>query len=174
MKYAVIYSSKTGNTEKLAEQIRESLPGQECTYFGIAEQVTSDEEKMALLQAADVVFVGFWTDKGSCDDSVASVLEAVEDKKLFLFGTAGFGGSDAYFKQILTRVKLHVKESCQIVGTYMCQGKMPQSVRQRYEKMFLDNPEKQKAMLDNFDRALPHPDAEDLEKLQAAVRETVK
>lgn len=169
MKYAVVYSSKTGNTEKLAGEIRESLSGQECVYFGTAEQKESASEMKQSIQRADLVFVGFWTDKGSCDESVAAVLESLKDKKLFLFGTAGFGGSDTYFEQILTRVKLHVTESCQVVGNYMCQGKMPQSVRTRYEKMFLDNPPKQKAMLDNFDRALPHPDAADLEKLRAAV-----
>lgn len=168
MKYAVVYSSKTGNTEKLAEQIRESLSGQECVYFGKAEP-----EEAAQMQDAELIFVGFWTDKGSCDESIAELLEALEGKTLFLFGTAGFGGSEAYFDQILARVKLHVTDSCQIAGTYMCQGKMPQSVRQRYEKMFSDNPEKQKMMLDNFDRALSHPDTEDLGKLDVLLRQYV-
>ena len=57
----------------------------------------------------------------------------------------------------------------------MCQGKMPMSVRARYEKM-LESPEhvpNVSAMIENFDRALSHPDAEDLAALQAAVRSAV-
>ena len=52
----------------------------------------------------------------------------------------------------------------------MCQGKMPLSVRQRYEKMMEmpDHGPNPEAMIANFDRALTHPDAEDLENLKAA------
>ena len=53
----------------------------------------------------------------------------------------------------------------------MCQGRMPQSVRVRYEGMLQQNPEdeRMKAMIENFDRALEHPDKEDLERLRLAV-----
>ena len=33
-RYSIIYSSKTGNTKKLAEKIREVLPEENCDYFG--------------------------------------------------------------------------------------------------------------------------------------------
>ena len=59
-----------------------------------------------------------------------------------------------------------------VFGCYMCQGKMPMSVRQRYESMkkqpiHLPNLD---AMIENFDKALSHPDADDLEQLKQAVR----
>ena len=54
----------------------------------------------------------------------------------------------------------------------MCQGKMPQSVRERYVKM-KENPE-HPANLDmliaNFDCALSHPDMDDLEKLKKIIK----
>ena len=54
----------------------------------------------------------------------------------------------------------------------MCQGKMPQSVRERYVKM-KENPE-HLANLDmliaNFDCALSHPDMDDLEKLKKIIK----
>ena len=34
MSYAIIYSSRTGNTALLAQAIREALPQEECLYFG--------------------------------------------------------------------------------------------------------------------------------------------
>ncbi len=48
----------------------------------------------------------------------------------------------------------------------MCQGKMPQAVRRRYEAME-ESPRRQ-IMLDNFDRALSHPNEGDLTALEQA------
>ena len=58
----------------------------------------------------------------------------------------------------------------------MCQGKMPQSVRKRYEAMQEKNPqdEKVKMMIENYDRAQTHPDEEDLIHLREAVAEAVR
>ena len=49
-------------------------------------------------------------------------------------------GSDAYFEKILGQVKQSIDASNTVIGEYMCQGKMPQSVRERYVKM-KENPE---------------------------------
>lgn len=34
MRYAIVYSSRTGNTARLAETIRETLGQETCLYFG--------------------------------------------------------------------------------------------------------------------------------------------
>ena len=89
-----------------------------------------------------------------------------------MFGTCGFGGSEAYFQKVLTAVKKNVDSSNTIVGTYMCQGKMPQSVKDRYLKMKkspvpVPNVDQ---LIANFDTALTHPDTLDLEKLKNIVK----
>lgn len=160
MSYAIVYSSRTGNTAMLARAVREALPQEDCRYFGAPAP-------QAL--AADTVYVGFWTDKGTCDEPTARFLQSLTDQKVFLFGTAGFGGAPAYFQQILDRVKANLAPGVQVTGTYMCQGKMSQAVRDRYAAME-ENP-RRTAMLENFDQALSHPDQEDLARLQAAVGE---
>ena len=160
MSYAIVYSSRTGNTAMLARAVREALPQEDCRYFGAPAP-------QAL--AADTVYVGFWTDKGTCDEPTARFLQSLTDQKVFLFGTAGFGGAPAYFQQILDRVKANLAPGVQVTGTYMCQGKIPQAVRDRYAAME-ENP-RRTAMLENFDQALSHPDQEDLARLQAAVGE---
>ena len=100
------------------------------------------------------------------------LLAKLKNKKIFLFGTAGFGGSDVYFEKILGQVKQSIDSSNAVIGEYMCQGKMPQSVRERYVKM-KENPE-HPANLDmliaNFDCALSHPDMDDLEKLKKIIK----
>ena len=146
--YSIIFSSVTGNTEKLADTIHETLPQDMCDYFGGNELQVPE---------SDLLYIGFWTDKGNA-----------ENKKIFLFGTAGFGGSNTYFNKILEQVRQSIDSSNEVIGAYMCQGKMPQSVRDRYIKM-KENPEHPAnldMLIENFDRALSHPDADDLERLK--------
>ena len=158
MSYAIVFSSRTGNTRLLADTLREHLPREECIYFG---------EPAEAAQEAGTLYLGFWTDRGHADAGMTEFLHQLKGKKVFLFGTAGFGGSEEYFAQILNAVQKELDESNTVIGTYMCQGKMPQSVRQRYEQM-LQQPDPApnlKMLIENFDRALSHPDAEDLERL---------
>jgi flavodoxin I len=162
MRYAVVYSSRTGNTALLAQTIRDMCTRDACLYFGAPD---------AQALAAQTLFVGFWTDKGTCDEQTARFLEQLTDQRVFLFGTAGFGGAPEYFEQILSRVKAHMGQDVQLIGTYMCQGKMPQQVRDRYASME-DSP-RRTAMLQNFDQALGHPDAQDLARLKSAVEQCV-
>ena len=163
-KYSIIFSSLTGNTKKLADTIRAVLPAEDCDYFGApkAEELHSE-----------ILYIGFWTDKGNADSATLELLSKLRDKKVFLFGTAGFGGSEAYFQKILEHVKHSVGPSNSVFGEYMCQGKMPMTVRQQYEKM-LQQPNHApnlEMLIDNFDKALAHPDAADLDQLRKKAAE---
>ena len=68
MSYSIVYSSRTGNTALLAQAIREALPQEECSYFGAPH---------AEALAADTIYVGFWTDKGTCDEQTAHFLQSL-------------------------------------------------------------------------------------------------
>ena len=118
---------------------------------------------------AEMIYVGFWTDKGTADQACLELLGRLRNKKIFLFGTAGFGGSEAYFTQILERVQANVPDSCEIVGTFMCQGKMPDVVRERYAAM--EPSPKRDMMLENFQKALAHPNEDDLTALTKLVQD---
>lgn len=111
MSYAIVYSSRTGNTELLARAIQSALPAEDCLYFG---------------------------------------------------------GPDA---AVLKRVQANLGQGCTLVGSYMCQGKMPQAVRRRYEAMLAapDHAPNLEAMIEDFDHALSHPDTADLDGLTKAV-----
>ena len=161
-RYSIVYSSSTGNTKKLADTIYAVLPKENCDYFGVPKEGGLYSE---------MLYIGFWTDKGNADKSTLTLLSTLKNKKIFLFGTAGFGGSEAYFQNILNRVKASIDPSNSVVGEYMCQGKMPQSVRERYQKMKAqpEHPANTDALIENFDRALSHPDARDLERLKEIV-----
>ena len=143
MKYAIVFSSQTGNTKQLAETVSSVLPQADLCFFGSPSQ---------------------------------EALKTLKGKEVFLFGTAGFGGSQEYFDKILSSVQKRLGASNTVIGTYMCQGKMPQSVRERYVKMKnspLPIPNVDK-MIENFDTAVSHPDETDLQKLKYAVAQCIK
>lgn len=159
MTYSIVYSSKTGNTKMLADALHQALPADDCVYFGAPD---------AQALAAERIYIGFWTDKGTCDAETAAFLAQLTQQEIFLFGTCGFGGGVAYFEQILARVRDLLPESVQLVGSYLCPGKMPQSVRDRYVRIAEEEPAKRshmQKMIFNFDCALSHPDADDLQAL---------
>ena len=93
-RYSIVYSSSTGNTKKLADTIYAVLPKENCDYFGVPKEGGLYSE---------MLYIGFWTDKGNADKSTLTLLSTLKNKKIFLFGTAGFGGSEAYFQKILNR-----------------------------------------------------------------------
>ena len=92
MSYAIVFSSKTGNTKLLADTLHACLPQENCCYFGTPAPAAME---------ADTLYVGFWTDKGNADESTLDFLKQLHGKSIFLFGTAGFGGSEEYFNKIL-------------------------------------------------------------------------
>ena len=100
--YSIIFSSMTGNTRKLADKIHEVLPKESCDYFGTADAQGTESE---------LLYIGFWTDKGNADSDTLDFISKLKNKKIFLFGTAGFGGSDAYFQRILGNVKMSIDSS---------------------------------------------------------------
>lgn len=154
MSYAIICSSKTGNTEKLAQRAREVL----------------GEKGEGPVADADLVLLGSWTDKGGMDPALTDALPQLAGKRVFLFGTCGFGGSQAYYDRVLDRFAAALPEGAQVVGRFMCQGQMPPAVRERYVKMAEQDPKKFEHMIENFDRALGHPDDADLDAFEAALR----
>ena len=167
MKYSIVFSSVTGNTRQLADAILSVLPQENLRYFGPPAEIALE---------ADRLYVGFWTDKGHCNKEISTFLKGVKGKEIFLFGTAGFGGSQEYFDKILDSVQKHIDRSNTVIGTFMCQGKMPASVRERYVKM-KEQPDHMPnidAMIENFDKALSHPDADDLVKLTESVSEAIE
>lgn len=170
MNAAVVYSSASGNTERVANAVMSRLAEQGVTlaYQGKVPRAGSAEEAEAL--SADVVCAGFWTDKGTCAEDMAAFLAKLDGKRVFLFGTAGFGGSEQYFSQIAGRVAENLPATAELVGSAMCQGQMGPGVKARYEAMLKDDPAnaRVKAMIENFEHALGHPDEADCDRIASA------
>lgn len=166
MKVAIVYSSHTGNTKLLASTIQGCFNNSEVVYCG----TVNDE-----IPEADIYFIGSWTDKGNASNEIIEFIEALNHKQVAIFGTAGFGGSQEYFKTLFERVQKHINSTNQVLGYFYCQGKMPMQVRDRYVKMITEHPDDAnlKVSIQNFDEALTHPDTMDLNNVVEWVKNTV-
>ena len=71
-RYSILYSSPTGNTKMLAEVIQEALPKEDCDYFGPCKEVDSN-----------MLYIGFWTDKGNADANTLKLLETLKNNANF-------------------------------------------------------------------------------------------
>lgn len=109
MKQIILYDSATGNTEYLAKALSHALPNVPCGPVGSLD-----------CSKAELVYLGFWTDKGTCSDRLRAVLPSLAGKQIFLFGTAGFGADQAYFSQIIRRLEGELPQNCTVIGWYMC------------------------------------------------------
>ena len=82
MKILVTYSSKTGNTKKLAEGIYEGLGEMEKEILPMSE--------VKSLDAYDTVLAGYWVDKGGANEEAAAFLKEISGKKVGVFATLAF------------------------------------------------------------------------------------
>lgn len=172
MKYAIVYSSRTGNTKMLAEQalevFRDTGKG-ECLFYGDASAALPEGQKDGKNpERADLLCVGFWTDKGNADAGSLAFLKALGERfpvpeKLILFGTAGFGSDPAYYDRVIHNIVRELPKAVNPVSYFMCQGRMPSNVLERYQAMLAANPEdvRTRRMIENFHAALSHPGQED-------------
>lgn len=135
MKILVTYSSKTGNTKKLAEGIYEGLANLENM-----EKTILPMNEAADWNAYDIILAGYWVDKGGANGEAAEYLKQIHGKKVGVFATLAFWpDSEHAYNSILAGEAL-VKENNHIIGKYICQGKIDSKMVEMFEKMPEGNP----------------------------------
>lgn len=173
MKYVIVYDSKTGNTQLLAEKLYLFLKREEAGYS--STEIMPIEEFNRNPVEADIYFVGFWTDRGSCSLSVIDALEYMDKKKVLLFGTCGMGNSPQYYKRIESKVSVWIPDECEKIGFFLCQGKMPEQIKEKYKSMEGNIPEEQRQeILQQYEIGKSHPDDEDINNFIESVKSVLK
>lgn len=160
MKYAITFSSMSGNTAALAGYLHDLLPAENCVYFG---EVSHEAAKID----ADLFFVGFWADKGSCDDKTRVFLKKLNKKTIVLFGTAGFGSGDDYFRRILNAAAKDIPVSNTVIPGFMCQGTVGAQSKAHFEQLLAEHPDNDeiRQALAACEAANGHPDDADFRRL---------
>lgn len=128
MKSIVIYSSLTGNTKQVAEAIASILPeGTPCVAMS---ELPSD------IASYDLVFAGFWVDKGTANKEARDILGTLHNLYIALFATAGVPPHMEHAKQSLVNAAACLPDGVVPVDTFICQGKVDPKVIEMMYKMF--------------------------------------
>ncbi len=157
MKSLVVYSSKSGNTRKLAEAVHGYLIG--------------DKEIAAIADAPDpagytFVAVGFWLKAGQPDpESQAFLAKLEKGQDVYLFATHGAAARSAHAKNAMKKAK-ELAAKAHILGTFSCPGEV--------DAEFMEV-EAQKSPLPVWLADAPaakgHPDAHDLKMVVRMLEE---
>lgn len=155
MKTLIVYSSKTGNTKKLAEAASDLIGGQK-TLCPITEAPDSD--------GFDLVVLGFWLQAGKPDPKASEYLAKVGGTALFLVATHGAAADSAHALNAMAHART-LAPSARIAGTFSCQGEV--------SPVFLEKARKkdpQPPWLGDAPTAVGHPDDTDIDHLKDALK----
>lgn len=161
----IVYSSKTGNTKKLAEGIHRGL-----LEGGVQARLAAVEEKP---DAADAswLLIGFWADKGKADQKTLEYLGGLEGRRIGLFGTLGADPGSNHARDLAKKTEALAAEKNTCLGSFLCQGKIDPALTGQFKKLPPDHPhamneERRK----RHEEAAKHPDEADIAAALAACR----
>lgn len=158
MKILITYSSKTGNTKKVAEAIKSQIP--QADIFSVSEI-----QNMEKIEKYDLIFIGGWIDKGTFDAGAFKTAELIRNKKTAYFFTLGAYPDSDHARDCVKNIDtLLEKNSNEIMGRFFCQGAIdPQLIK------YLSSLPQGHIMSPNAERikrwkdAASHPNTDDLE-----------
>lgn len=156
MKTLIVYSSRTGNTKKVAEAIQAAIPGD--------TDLVTDRNLPADLSGYDAIFAGFWADKGTANAEMVAVLPKLHHAKVAVFATAGAEPASDHAKDCLRNGSALLPSDATLIGTWSCQGKIDPKIVEMMAAMFpAGHPHSMTpARKARIEEAKKHPDADDL------------
>jgi flavodoxin len=164
----IVYSSKTGNTRKLAQGIRQGLEDR-----GFSARIASVEENPGVGDAAWVL-LGFWVDRGTADKRARRYLKGLSGQKVGLFGTLGAYPDSDHAKDCAGQARKLVEEKNSCLGCFLCQGKIDPKLTALFNKLPKGHPhgmneERRK----RHEEAAKHPNEEDIAAAVTASAEMI-
>lgn len=151
MKILIAVSSKTGNTRKIAEAIASAVPEAELHNVEDAPDPSP----------YDLIFMGFWVDKGTADKKAAGFIEKISKKTVAIFATLGAYPDSQHATDSLEKVAKLLPD-CQVVDRYICQGAIDPKLIEWMSKLPADHPHAPDDLRrQRWQDALTHPDEND-------------
>lgn len=111
----MLVSSRTGNTRKIADAVKEELVRQ---GWNVRERSKGEPVE------TENVIVCFWCFKSRFDPLNAKLLEDMSDKHILVFGTFGGYPESPYGAKVRTNVTADVSERNTCLGVFLSQGKV--------------------------------------------------
>ena len=155
----IVFSSKTGNTKKVAEAVHSSLK----ENFDILPIDSIDEP----IEAENLI-IGFWVDKGTVDSKTEPLLKELRGKKIAYLGTLGAYPDSPHAKDVEAAVQALTDESNEYLGCFLCQGKIDPKLTAMFAKFPSDHPHSMdEARKKRHEEAAKHPNEEDFANARA-------
>ena len=158
MKSLVVYSSKTGNTKKMADAIYETMPGEkEICKVDDAPDPTG----------YDLIGIAFWFQGGKPDPKSQEFMSKIGTQKIFMVATHGAAKGSGHAKKGLQYAR-ELMPSAEVLLSYSCQGE----VNEEFLKKAAAKPEPP-PWISDAPMAKGHPDANDLAELKELVAKAI-
>lgn len=164
MKAIVVYSTLTGNTEKVARAVAAGL-GDGTEIFNVTEAPSPEPY--------DLVAVGFWVDRGHPDQRAMDYMKRVQGKKTFTFFTLGAKPESAHAYKCAYTAASFYGAGCEQIGCWHSQGAIDPKLIERMRQMPKTPGNPHAATPETEARwaaAATHPDAEDLQAATEAAK----
>ncbi len=161
----IVVSSLSGNTRIVAHALSDEIPG--AHYVDLSKDMVPQEE----ISHHEIVALCFWCDKGKAPENIISFAKTLSGKRIACFATLGGDPSSeaaqGWMRKTATDLVASGKNN-QLVGTFMCRGKISDEVFDRMTKMLggVVSPER----LENKRQSETHPDRKDLTEAVKAYR----
>ena len=156
---SLIYQSKSGNTELIAQKICQELRGEDVALIDI--------EKGNVNPYADVYFIGFGIHNLSCSSDMINYMERLTAVRYALFVTCGLPPTEKYKQELGRRLEIWLPEYSECLGMFFCQGKVE---KRQQKRMISQYSEKADQLQIIFEQGMGCPGRHDL----AACAEFVK
>ncbi len=156
MKTLIVYSSQSGNTQKLAEKIYDALDGGK-DLFPVDQAPDPD--------GYDLVAVGFWLMAGKPDPKSQAFLAGLgSQSRIFLFATHGAARGSDHVKNAIQHA-VEMTNNADVAGVFTCQGEVNPKVLEKVSQ----KPEPP-GWLPDAPAAIGHPDEADLKELEELIK----
>ena len=146
-KWAVIYSSVTGNTRTIAEAIAEQAG--DADVFCVQD---APED----LSSYEVVALGYWL------RLMLKYLPKVRDAQVVFFQTHGTSPTSEHAITSFARAGYNLGPGCTILGTFGCRGKINPAMLAKRKNAGPDDPHGGPQSMERWKLASTHPDAQDI------------
>ena len=153
-KWAVIYSSVTGNTKRVAEAIAESAAGD---LFNVKDNLPN-------LGDYEIIALGYWLKRGGPDPLMKNFLPTVSNAHVVLFETHGADNNSEHAVTAFARAAYLLGAGCDILGTFDCQGRVNPALIEKRKAAGINEPHNSVDSVERWERASTHPDEDDLKR----------
>lgn len=160
--FLIIYDSKTGNTEKVANSLAKAAGERGC--------LSKCNDNVAW-ENFSVLFIGYWVDRGEPNKTIKEFMKKIHNKKIVLFETLGAEPHSEHAQTCFANTGKYLSPDNHILGTLAIRGAIDPALIAAMRKMPIDSPHApSKESEERWAAAASHPDAEDLVKTEAYMK----